>query len=284
MVSDQNQIAPKAFVIGWPIAHSLSPQLHGYWLKQCGIDGSYEKIAVEPQNINEFISSFHAQGFVGGNITIPHKETVYDLLENCDETAKTLKAVNTLWVKDGKLKATNTDGYGFTANLDDFAPQWRKAKTALVIGAGGASRAIILALLNAGIRNIFIANRTIERAEKLATQMAERCSAHTMEDIEKLLGQTDILINTTALGMKGNEPLELKLENLPESAIVTDVVYNPLRTPLLQHAEKLNLETVDGIGMLLHQAVPGFEKWFGFRPRVTPALREFMLDILKATK
>ncbi len=182
------------------------------------------------------------------------------------------------------MQATNTDGYGFAANLDEFAPQWRKAKSALVVGAGGASIAIILALLNAGIENIFIANRTIERAEKLANRMGKQCSAHTMEEIEGLLARTDILINTTALGMKGNEPLELKLDNLPASAIVTDIVYNPLKTTLLQQAEKLNLKTVDGIGMLLHQAVPGFEKWFGLRPSVTPELREYMLDILKATK
>ena len=284
MASAQKPIAPKAFVIGWPIAHSLSPHLHGYWLKQYDIEGSYEKIAVEPHDIKEFIANFQAQGFVGGNVTIPHKETVYDLIENCDPTANTLKATNTLWLEDAKLKATNTDGYGFTANLDDFAPQWRKAKSALVVGAGGASTAIILALLNAGIEKIFVANRTIERAEKLAARIGKQCSAHTMTEIEGLLAQTDILINTTALGMKGNEPLELKLDKLPTSAIVTDIVYNPLKTSLLQQAEKLNLKTVDGIGMLLHQAVPGFEKWFGLRPSVTPELREYMLDILKATK
>jgi len=272
---------PRAFVIGWPISHSLSPHLHAYWLKHYGIDGTYEKIAVAPDNLQLFIKNMKAEGFVGGNITIPHKESAISHLTDINATATRLNAVNTLWIENGIVKADNTDGYGFCANLDDFAKQWRNSNAALVLGAGGASKAIILSLIEAGIKNVTVVNRTHERAKNLAIQLGNCCHARPWSELPQLLLNTDILINATSLGMKGQPPLDIDISPLPASAIVTDIVYNPLRTDLLNRAEKLNLITVDGIGMLLHQAVPGFEKWFGVRPRVTSDLRDYVLAALK---
>ena len=275
---------PRAFVIGWPIAHSLSPALHSFWLNQYGIEGSYEKIAVEPEKLSNFLETFKDNGFVGGNITIPHKQAVFQKLDQADASAKKLQAVNTLWIEGDRLKAGNTDGYGFTANLDEFCPQWRKAKTALVIGAGGASVAIVYALIDAGIDNIIVANRTLLRAEKLTQDVGEKSESIAFENIDTCLHRVDLVVNTTSLGMKGNPPLDVDLAQLPKNAIVTDIVYNPLQTPLLQNASKQGLKTVDGIGMLLHQAVPGFEKWFGVRPEVTRELRAYMLEKLEASQ
>ncbi|MCF6321095.1 MAG: shikimate dehydrogenase [Rhizobiaceae bacterium] len=272
---------PRAFVIGWPISHSLSPDLHTYWLKQYGIDGSYEKIAVARENLPKFINNLKTEGFVGGNITFPHKESAFSNITDISATATRLKAINTLWFENGTLKADNTDGYGFCTNLDEFASDWRKAQTVLVLGAGGASKAIILALINAGIKKITIVNRTAKRATSLADQMGKPCRARPWSDIAELLQNTDLLINTTSLGMKGQPPLEIDISPLPASAIVTDIVYNPLQTDLLIQANSLKLKTVDGIGMLLHQAVPGFEKWFGVRPQVTSGLRQHVLSCLK---
>jgi shikimate dehydrogenase len=284
------ELSRRAFVIGWPISHSLSPQLHGYWLKQHGIEGSYEKIALPPEDLDEFLQNIGKNKFVGGNVTIPHKQKTFAKIANPNATAKRLEAVNTLWFENGLLKAGNTDCYGFSANLDDFAPRWRKAKTALVLGAGGASSAVLLALVNAGIEKIFIINRTRSRAESLAKKMAAKemrpnkaqCQfiCADMDDLPNFLRQSDILINTTSLGMEGQPPLEIDISALPGSAIVSDIVYNPLETPLLIRAKAANLSVVDGIGMLLHQAVPGFEKWFGVRPEVTADMRQHILKIL----
>ncbi len=271
----------RAFVIGSPISHSLSPQLHGYWLAQHGISGSYEKILVLPEDLDEFLTKIVRSEFVGGNITIPHKETAYQKIRSCNKTASILQAVNTVWIENQSLVAGNTDGYGFSANLDDFAPSWRKAKTAMVLGAGGASKAIILALIHAGYEKIIVANRTYSRAELLAEKMGRQCISIKQDEISDHLKNVQLLINTTSLGMKNQAKLDIKLSNLPNSAIVTDIVYNPLKTHLLQQAHAQGLETVDGIGMLLHQAVPGFEKWFGIKPKVTPELRFHMLSLLK---
>ena len=278
---------PRAFVIGWPISHSLSPQLHGFWLKQYGVKGEYEKIAIAEDQLDAFLDTIRKDNFVGGNVTIPHKQTAYARISNTSPTAKILQAVNTIWLDNGELVATNTDGYGFTANLDDFCPEWRAAKSAVVLGAGGAARAIVLALLDAGLKKIVIANRTIAKAKSLAQKMGSQCSSADMADIDLIdncLSQTDMLINTTSLGMKGQPSLEINIGMLPKSAIVSDIVYNPLNTELLQRARSLNLKTVDGIGMLLHQAVPGFEKWFGPRPRVSQDLRQYMLKLLGQDK
>ncbi len=279
-----DKATPRAFVIGSPISHSLSPELHGYWLEQYGISGSYEKISVLPEDLDEFLVSIISSNFTGGNITLPHKETAYQKIQTCDKTAGILEAVNTIWIENQSLVAGNTDGYGFSANLDDFAPNWRKAKTAMVLGAGGAAKAIILALINAGYKEIIIVNRTHSRAQVLAGKMGRQCIGIRQDEISEYLKNVQLLVNTTSLGMKNQANPDIKLSKLSNSAIVTDIVYNPLKTSLLREAHALGLETVDGIGMLLHQAVPGFEKWFGIRPKVTSELRCHMLNRLAEDK
>ncbi len=268
----------KAFVTGWPITHSKSPALHGFWLDQLGINGSYEPLAVAPENFKIFIDEFVQQGFAGGNVTIPHKEAAFQLVEKTDEIANLLGAVNTLWNEDGVVQGTNTDAYGFTANLDDNASGWREGTTAIVLGAGGASRAVIQAILDVGYSNVHIVNRTQSRAHALADRFGERCNPHKWEALDELMSDTNFLVNTTSLGMAGggDAPI-INVEPLPAKAIVTDIVYSPLITPLLASAQARGLKTVDGLGMLLHQAVPGFEKWFGARPEVTEKLRQYVL-------
>lgn len=283
-------IQPSAFVIGWPIEHSRSPLLHGYWLKYLKIPGTYEAMGIGPEKIETFIKLLPKSGFIGGNVTVPHKETVFGLIQHRDEIANVLGAVNTLWLENGEIHGTNTDGYGFCANLDDFAPEWRKGKSALILGAGGASRAIIYALGKAGYSKINIINRTLSRAEAIAEEFSavleSDLQAHGWEDAPSLLANTDLLVNTTSIGMSENIEFPLDLTSLNETAIVTDIVYTPLITPLLKAAKMKNFKTVDGLGMLLHQAAPGFEKWFGTRPNITPALREYILSDIskKATK
>ncbi len=271
-----------AFVIGWPISHSLSPDLHGFWLNEYGIKGSYEKIAVKPDDLKAFLEELKNGKYIGGNITIPHKEEVFRALAKNNKTLAKLEAVNTLWLEEGEIRTANTDGYGFAANLDDFSSNWRNSKTATILGAGGAARAIVHQLVGAGIQEIIIVNRTKSRADVLAEKMGLTCRADSFDNVHTILKQTDLLINTTSMGMKDQPELDIDLTNLPATAIVTDIVYNPLKTPLLQQAASLNLQAIDGIGMLLHQAVPGFEKWFGVRPRVTKQLRTHILNILKA--
>ncbi len=277
---DENTL--RAFVIGWPISHSLSPHLHQFWLRQYGINGNYEKIAVPPGELSRFLDDMEKNNFVGGNVTIPHKENVFSSLKYSDEISIRLQATNTLSLESGMLLGANTDGYGFSANLDQHSKNWRKAKTAMVLGAGGAAKAIVLALIDAGFSKIYIANRTVQRAKNLADLMGAECESLPFKEAEKLLSDIQLLVNTTSLGMKGQSPLEIDISQLPKSAIVTDIVYNPLETTLLKNAKRLQLEVVDGIGMLLHQAVPGFEKWFGIRPKVTSELRTHMLNILRA--
>ena len=287
-MTDINQ-SDSAFVIGWPIKHSRSPLVHGYWLKYLKIQGTYEAVAVVPENIDIFIKLLPKSGFAGGNVTVPHKETVYRLIDHPDEITQALGAVNTLWLENGEIHGTNTDGYGFCANLDDFAPKWREGKTATILGAGGASRAVIYALGKAGYTNIHIINRTILRAQAIADEFSPlletSLSAHGWEEATALLADTDLLVNTTSIGMDEDIEFPLDLANLRPNAIVTDIVYTPLLTPLLKLAKRKNFKTVDGLEMLLHQAAPGFEKWFGTRPNITPALRQYILSDLnkKAT-
>lgn len=275
----------RAFVTGWPIKHSKSPILHGHWLDHLQIEGSYEAIAVEPEKFSSFMKELPSSGFKGGNVTIPHKEMAYKLVDELDEAAKAIGAVNTIHIENGKLAGSNTDAYGFAANLDSECPAWRSTDTALVLGAGGASRAIIHALKQSGFSKIIIANRTLQRAEDLAVEFGETCRAVPMGDgmhvDASLLKDIGLVVNTTSLGMNdANSDLALKVEQLPNQAIVTDIVYTPLETPLLKAAKSAGLETVDGLGMLLHQAVPGFELWFDKRPKVTPQLRETVLKTL----
>ncbi|TPJ66934.1 shikimate dehydrogenase [Mesorhizobium sp. B2-6-1] len=263
----------KAFVTGHPIKHSRSPKIHGHWLARYGIDGSYQAIDVAPQDFAEFLKTLQASGYLGGNVTIPHKEAAFALVEHLDEAAQQIGAVNTLWLEDGQLWGGNTDSHGFAANLDDHAPGWASNGPAVVLGAGGASRAVIHALKQRGIHDIRIVNRTLARAAELRDRFGAGVSAHGMAATGELLADAGLLINTTALGMQGNEGLAADPALLPDHAIVTDIVYVPLETPLLAAASARKLKTVDGLGMLLNQAVPGFERWFGVRPQVTPELR-----------
>jgi shikimate dehydrogenase len=274
----------KAFVTGWPVSHSLSPALHGFWLKRHGIAGSYEALPVSPEDFRTFLHDLPASGFVGGNVTIPHKEAAFAGCDVLDGEARAIGAVNTLWVEAGKVHGSCTDGYGFSANLDQYCPQWRDAKTALVIGAGGAARAVVHALLSGGIERVIVANRTRERAQALIANFQGNLQACGWQDIPDALPDAGLVVNTTSLGMKGHGGDEawIDLAQARDDAIVTDIVYVPLETPFLRSARRRDLVTVDGLGMLLHQAVPGFERWFGVRPRVDAALREHMLAVLAA--
>ena len=267
----------KAFVTGHPIKHSRSPKIHGHWLAQHGIDGSYEAIDVAPQDFAEFIAALQANGFRGGNVTIPHKEAAFALVHRRDQAAEEIGAVNTLWFEDGLLWGGNTDGHGFAANLDDYAPGWANTGPAVVLGAGGASRAVIQALKQRGVGDIRIVNRTLARAQELRDRFGAGVSAHGTAETDELLADAGLLVNTTALGMVGNEGLAADPALLPDHAIVTDLVYVPLETPLLAAARARGLKTVDGLGMLLNQAVPGFEHWFGIRPQVTAELRALIV-------
>lgn len=267
----------KAFVTGHPIKHSRSPKIHGHWLAKHGIDGSYEAIDVAPQDFAEFLATLQANGYRGGNVTIPHKEAAFALAGRRDQAAEEIGAVNTLWFEDGTLWGGNTDGHGFAANLDDHAPSWASKGPAVVLGAGGASRAVIHALKERGVSDIRIVNRTLARAEELRDRFGAGVSAHGMAATGELLADAGLLVNTTALGMVGNEGLAADPALLPGHAIVTDLVYVPLETPLLAAARARGLKTVDGLGMLLNQAVPGFEHWFGVRPQVTAELRAIIV-------
>lgn len=276
------EAASKAFVCGHPIAHSRSPKIHGFWLKQYGIDGSYTAIDVAPEVLGDFLKSLATGGFAGGNVTIPHKEAAFRLVDRRDAAAEAIGAVNTLWFEDGMLWGGNTDAHGFAANLDEHAPEWHKARAALVLGAGGAAHAVIHALKERGVRDIRIVNRTVERATELADRFGEGVSAHPLAASGEFLPETGLLVNTTSLGMHGYAQLPVDPSALPDSAIVTDIVYVPLETPLLAAARARGLKTVDGLGMLLHQAAPGFERWFGVRPAVTLELREMIVADLEA--
>ncbi|UCI20208.1 shikimate dehydrogenase [Mesorhizobium sp. B2-1-8] len=267
----------KAFVTGHPIKHSRSPMIHGHWLAKHGIDGSYEAIDVAPRDFADFLASMHANGYRGGNVTIPHKEAAFAGVARRDHAADEIGAVNTLWLDDGTLWGGNTDGHGFAANLDDYAAGWAANGPAVVLGAGGASRAVIHALKERGLGDIRIVNRTLARAMELRDRFGAGVSAHEMAATAELLGDAGLLVNTTALGMQGNAGLPADPALLPDNAIVNDIVYVPLETPLLAAARARGLKTVDGLGMLLNQAVPGFERWFGVRPKVTAELRALIV-------
>lgn len=270
--------APRAFVVGWPISQSRSPLIHGHWLKALGLAGSYERLAVPPEEIETFFRGLPTSGFVGGNVTVPHKEVAFRIATEKDEVALATAAVNTLWIDGGRLCATNTDGIGFLANLDDRAAGWdANPGVAVVLGAGGGAKAIVWGLLARG-HSVRVVNRTLGRAEDIAARFGLRVTAHGFADLPKLLADARILVNTTSLGMAGKGDLDIDLAPLPSDALVTDIVYVPLVTPLLAAAAARGLATVDGLGMLLHQAVGGFERWFGVRPTVTEELRALILS------
>jgi shikimate dehydrogenase len=263
---------PAACLIGWPAAHSRSPLIHHYWLRTLGIEGGYVIEAVPPEDLRDFVLRLSLRGFVGANVTIPHKEGVL-ALSVPDARAKAVGAANTLWFADGELCSTNTDVEGFINNLDACAPGWDGCEDALVLGAGGASRAVVFGLLDRGIKRVHLANRTIERARGLADEFGASVLPVAWDALGNLLPRAGLLVNTTSLGMKGQPPLELDVGQLPSHAVVADLVYVPLDTPLLAAARAHGLKTADGLGMLLHQAVRGFELWFGRRPEVTAELR-----------
>jgi shikimate dehydrogenase len=259
--------APRVCLIGWPAAHSRSPIIHKYWLKSLGIDGDYRIEAVKPEDFAAFLASLGERGYVGANATLPHKEQALKLAD-ADARGRAVGAVNTLWFDQGKLRATNTDVEGFLDNLDEASPGWDKAADdALVLGAGGAGRAIVFGLVERGIRTIHLVNRTLPR------QFGPSVKPGTWDQIAALLPRAKLLVNTTSLGMKGQPPLDVDVGLLPAGASVADAVYIPLDTPLLNAARARGLKTADGLGMLLHQAVRGFSLWFGKRPQVTAELR-----------
>lgn len=268
-----------AFVTGYPVRHSRSPLIHGYWLKQLDLAGSYRAHEVAAEDFTAFIASLKdgTSGFVGGNVTIPHKEAAFKLADRPDELSEELGASNTLWLEGGLLHATNTDGRGFTANLDERHPGWDRSDRAVILGAGGASRAVIQAVRDRGFKEIHVVNRTVERAQELADRFGERVHAHPMAALGETMRGAGLFINTTSLGMDGEAAPRIDFSPLARQAVVTDIVYVPLKTPLLAQAEEQGFATVDGLGMLLHQAVPGFEKWFGKRPAVDETLRALII-------
>lgn len=272
-----------ACVIGWPVAHSRSPLIHRYWLSRLGIAGDYVIAAVEPERIDAFLAGFADSGFVGGNVTVPYKENAFRAAE-VDAAAEALGAANTLWLEGRRLFGTNTDAEGFLANLDHGAPNWDgEDGTAIVLGAGGASRAVVWALLQRGCNPVVVVNRSFARANALATRFGVGVRPAGWDELPQWLPKARLLVNATSLGMHGQPPLAIDLSALPDGAVVNDLVYVPLETELLRAARGRGLVAVDGLGMLLHQAAPGFEKWFGTRPEVTPELRELVIADLVAS-
>ena len=272
--------AKVAGVMGWPISHSLSPRLHGFWLENLGIDGAYVPMAVEPDRAVEAIRALPSYGFRGCNVTVPLKEIALGAVDMVTDTARRIGAINTIIVGgDGELTGDNTDAYGFLANIQSALPAWRAADGVhVVLGAGGAARAVIVALIDGGAETVRVVNRTRARAEVLAEEIDGRVEVVDWASRHAALTDAATLVNTTTLGMVGKQPLDLALDALPPRAAVNDIVYTPLRTDLLAGAEARGNPVVDGLGMLLHQARPGFEHWFGVAPEVTSALRSFVLD------
>jgi shikimate dehydrogenase len=264
--------ARNACVIGWPAGHSRSPLIHNYWIRKHGLAGEYRREAVTPENFAAFVRNLAAHGYVGANVTIPHKEAAL-ALSAPDQRALAVGSANTLWLDHGQLKSTNTDVEGFLANLDAAALDWGKTEAALVLGAGGSARAIVFGLIERGFGRIHVANRTIERARALREKFGAAVLPAAWSDVSALLPNVGLLVNTTSLGMQGQPPLDIDVAALPESAVIADIVYAPLVTPLLAAARSRGLRTADGLGMLLHQAVRGFSLWFGVKPDVTPELR-----------
>jgi shikimate dehydrogenase len=274
----------RACVIGWPVEHSRSPLIHRYWLKLYGIDGAYEKEAVPPEEARAFMRSLSEHGYVGANVTLPHKLIALEAADIADKAARTIGAANTLWLDgEGRLNATNTDAYGFMTNLAQQAPEWNAgARPVMVLGAGGAARAILYGLLNTGASNVLLANRNRARAEELALAFSPGIEVVDWDVRDFALADCGLLVNATSLGMMGQPRLGMDLGALPGDAVVADIVYTPLETPLLSDARERGNIAVDGLGMLLHQAVPGFERWFGVRPQVTSELKAHVASSLGA--
>lgn len=272
--------AKVAGVFGWPVEHSRSPRLHGFWLKTYGIDGAYVPLPVRPEHFEHALRMLPAIGFAGANVTLPHKEAALKAVDETSALARRIGAVNTVVVRsDGSLYGDNTDAEGFEANLREGAPDWNaSAGPVVLLGAGGVARAAGVALLDAGVPELRIVNRTRSRAEKLAQELGDRAKVSLWVDRARVLADAALLVNATLLGMDGQAALDLDLTALPKGAVVTDTVYTPLSTPLLRKAAEQGNIAVDGIGMLLHQARRGFAAWYGVDPEVTAELRAFVLD------
>jgi shikimate dehydrogenase len=271
-------------VIGWPVEHSRSPLIHNFWIGQHALKGEYRREAVTPEDFPTFVKELSKRGYVGANVTIPHKEAAI-ALSKPDDRVEAVGAANTLWFEGDTLCSTNTDVEGFLANLDQMTPNWDQGlDDAIVLGAGGASRAIVYGLLSRGVKTIRLANRTFARAQTMRERFGERVRPVAWDEVGGLLAGAGLLVNTTSLGMKGQPALDLRLEDLHKSAVVADIVYSPLVTPLLQEAKNLGLRHADGLGMLLHQAVRGFSLWFGVTPEVTPELRVMVEEDLTKPK
>jgi shikimate dehydrogenase len=274
----------RACVIGWPIAQSRSPLIHGYWLKALGIEGSYEKVPVKPDDLPSFLRDFQVKGFTGCNVTMPHKESAFALVDETDAIAARLCAVNTIYLRNGRLFGTNTDGEGFVANLIAKCPDAGiSGNTVAMLGAGGSAKAIAAALLDAGASRVIIINRALDRAENLRADLGERIGIGPWGALPDALREAGLLVNATSLGMRGQADLDVDFTPLQKGAIVVDIVYVPLETGFLRKAREAGYRTVGGLGMLLHQAVRGFELWFGQKPVVTPELEQLVAqDVLRA--
>lgn len=267
----------RACIVGWPVRHSRSPMIHRYWLAQHGISGDYVQEGVAPADFERFLRGLADRGYVGCNVTLPHKEMAFALLDEIEPAAAALGAANTIWLDGGRLHGTNSDVAGFLASLDAEQPGWAgETDHSLVLGAGGAARGIVHGLLSRGVPRITVANRSLGKAEAMATEFGARVHAAGLGEVGSALPSVDLLINTTALGMTGQPPLELNLDGLKATAIVSDIVYVPLETDLIVQAAARGHRTVGGLGMLLYQAIPGFTRWFGVAPEVTPALYDLI--------
>jgi len=272
-----------ACVIGWPVEHSRSPLIHDYWIRQLGLQAAYRREAVPPARFADFVAHLADHGYVGANVTVPHKEAALELSEP-DALAAAGGAANTLWLDDGVLRATNTDVEGFVASLDAGVPDWAShMERAVVLGAGGGARAIVFGLIERGVRHIHVVNRSLDRATAMQRRFGDRVLPCGWDQRHDVLAGAGLLVNTTTLGMAGQPPLGIELAPLPAAAVVADIVYAPLVTPLLEAAGARGLRTVDGLGMLLHQAVGAFARFFGARPQVTRGLRTLVeADLIRA--
>jgi len=271
-----------AFVIGHPIAHSRSPMMHGYWLKTLAIEGTYEPLDVPPEGVSAFFAGFRDAGWIGGNVTVPHKTAVIPHLDAIDAEATAIGAVNTVWWQDGRLMGGNTDASGFLGSLDEAQPGWdATARRAVILGSGGATRAAAHGLLSRGLE-VAVCNRTPARSEALARDLGGRIAAHGWEAAARLMPDCDLLVNCTSLGMVGQPPLQVELASLKPGAVVYDVIYVPLETDLLKQARARGHPVVDGLGMLMHQGAEAFGRWFHQPPPVTPELRRLLEDDIRA--
>ena len=268
----------RACIIGWPIEHSRSPMIHGHWLQRYGIDGTYTRLAVRPEEVARFFATLAEQGIAGCNVTVPHKEAAFAAAAERDGSATAVGAANTFWLDGGRLCCANTDTYGFMRNLEAQAPGWRRRDAPVaIIGAGGSARTIVYGFLEAGVGEVRVINRTRERADAVAAHFGPKVKAYGWEQMATATREAGVLVNTTTLGMAKSGPLELDVSPLRPDCVVADIVYVPLETDLLRRARARGLTGVDGLGMLLHQATPGFERWFGVKPEVTAELRELIV-------